>query len=330
MVEAIVVTGTAPYSFGEKLVIEFASQQPNTLIIAMDRITNPAIRHLSNVREICTDLDALASQSIIAFGEGVYNLLVEVLHRESVQAIRLVCFSAGVYEYGDFANLPTNQRLRLYGLNILGKAEALHAILRINSELSFDNRDGLTVGDIGSLHGLRLTPSRSLYSACKAFGLDFVIALHRGREIRRGVHIVPGPIDTHMLHRNHWISKAGAPSNLFEAIRGSGGDAYWRIFAECNESEFVQWVHHVGQDEVLMCDYFKKYIDVRRKVRQGSDGILDPSIAATIVYQVLNFGTANENLYILTAPNSTAMVKTMAFEESSRSDLCEGGKEWVH
>lgn len=127
--------------------------------------------------------------------------------------IAAAILAAGTYESGELVTTKIADRKRLVGVNVCGKVELLHAVLMMNQSLGFPSADALTLIDIGSLHALNLSGSRALYSATKAFGLDFCMALCRNSEVRRAIYIAPGPIDTHILHRNHLISSGDGGKN---------------------------------------------------------------------------------------------------------------------
>src|SRR5205085_811445 len=134
------------------------------------------------------------------------------------QEIDTLVYSAGVYENGPLVELSTAARANVLGVNIVCKIEVLHAVLAFNRTNDFDSSRGLTFVDVGSTHGLSPSATRSLYAPSKAFGLDLCIALCDGREVKRCLHVAPGPVDTYMLHRNHWVAKEQGPSQFLDFI----------------------------------------------------------------------------------------------------------------
>ena len=185
-------------------------------------------------------------------------------------------------------------------MNVCGKIELLHAVLSLNKQVGVDSSATVTFIDVGSLHGLQAAPGRSLYGSSKSMGLDLCLSLQFGQELKRVIYMVPGPIDTHMLHRNYWVSKEHGPVEFFEHVRTAFPDLYAAIFLDCDPSALRVAASRSGVDVVRVTDVFHRYKDRRAQQCASSDGILQPAeLADALVDIMTDESKYPEGAYIL-------------------------------
>jgi short-subunit dehydrogenase len=281
-------------------------------IVAIDKQHCPIVEDIGNARFINLDLNPLThpnSYKLLASElKGRIQRTLEELRSPGVGTLIL---SAGCYDWGCLADTTIEVRKRLIGVNVCGKIELIHAVLAVNQALGFKNSDELTLVDVGSLHGLVAAGNRSLYGATKAMGLDLCASLQRGGEIKRAIHVAPGAIDTHMLHRNHWVSKEGGPIEFLEALKDQGGTLYEDVFVMCNETGFARAASRYLNP---LNDVFHRYKRRRKKQFKHKHGVLNPIDVAHRVVKLLK-KKSSSGVHILTAPKGIVRMQNLKFTE---------------
>lgn len=209
---AIVVTGTAHRSIGEALVGLSGSLKKR--MVCVDIREN---RSLANVEQVVIDLNLLSSKK--AYPDHVRQMqrkLSSAICDVGCRGIGAIIQCAGVYDASRFEDHLLKTRACLIGLNFLGRLELLHCIMNINRVHGVDNSRMLTYVDVASSHALDISKDKAVYVASKAATLPLCAALVKGKELARVVYFAPGPVDTHMLHRNHWAIKNWWTARVFQ------------------------------------------------------------------------------------------------------------------
>lgn len=248
-----------------------------------------------------------------------YDSLVQCLSEGISQAqakcnfagIHLLILLTGVYDYGPLGDAELNVRKNLLGVNVCGKAEVLHAALKHNKLCGFSSSEGLTIVDIGSLYGLFPGRKRALYGGSKALGLHVCASLQLGAEVKRALHIAPGPIDTHMLHRNYWVLKEGGSERFIYAVMDAGVYSYDEVFKACNAQEFEKQVQLQGLDVQSLRKTFERYKARRKQQRMTAEGLLDATIAARAIRTII--ATGKEGIHIITSTGDQAKTRFVSF-----------------
>src|SRR5260370_40053687 len=91
--------------------------------------------------------------------------------------------------------------------------------MRLNADHGFDNATVLQLFDIGSLHALRHTSHRALYSSSKMAGLALFEELVARSGGGRAIHVAPRNIYTPPLHWNYWCLKENGDAKLPKLVR---------------------------------------------------------------------------------------------------------------
>jgi NADP-dependent 3-hydroxy acid dehydrogenase YdfG len=316
----IIISGTAPNSLGEAVVISLRRYDPEVPIVAIDLELNPSFGSIPNIHNIAIDLNPLTS--LRGYAELIRKLKDEIHNaqrRLGFKGINTAILAAGTYTSGPLVTIRLEERQRLIGVNICGTLEVLHAVLEINDALGFSSRDSLSLTYVGTLHALASSPGKSVYVATKAFGLDLCVSLRRGQEVFRAIYFAPGQIDTPMLHRNHWVSKENGSVQFFDYVRSSRADLYRRVFVECDDDAFREAVSSTRSDVNELAETFSRYKNQRTLQLQRPEGVLQPiDLANCVVDVVTNADSHPDGVYIVTAPNRTFLLEQIAFSAVGR------------
>lgn len=323
-ISVCVVTGIARHSFGASF-IRAALERPGGALIGIDRIPNPDFSNHARLRNFTFDLNPLTF-------EGGYKAFVKSLSEELSNAVHslgtthagsLIQF-AGTYELGRFLDHDLASRQRVLGLNLLGTTEVLYAIMALNEKLHYSNSEKLTHILIGSFQGLRTRAERSVYAASKAYGVDFCAALARGNEIAKCLYIALGPIDTAMLHWNHWAKKAHGPNEFFRSIFGGDPSIYRSIFMDCDEAALRLAVKpECSNDFLSLQSTLREYRAIRRAAFDSELGVLDPEICAEQLCRLLDRQDLQSGVYSFAGRGDKIFLTMTPFEALDRSRLFE-------
>jgi short-subunit dehydrogenase len=323
---ALVITGTAPCSLGEAIVREYSQRFPRKQIIGLDILHNKNLEAYSSFREIIFNLNPFDHpRGFDSYVQDLRSNINGALIKIGAAGISNLIQAAGVYDLGHFIDNSVASRKRLLGVNTIARTELLHLILSINAFRNIDSTRALSYVDIGAAHGMNATSGRSLYAASKAFGLDFCSALQKGSEIHRCIHFVPGPIDTHMLHRTHWVHRANGDPDFFDQIYLNRPERYKSIFVHCDEISIQEEAVIRSLDTSRILEAFAKYCEHRKLAFHTADGILDPHLCAKTVINILSEPTRYQpGIYFATSPANTGLkVQRLPFSTLIRRRLFE-------
>lgn len=313
-----IVTGTAPNSFGEAVVIALAQKHPSTSIVGIDLRQNPVLQTVPSFSEISINLNPLRSEDECdSLGRQCKTRLSTALDQFGCTGIGCLIQSAATYASSKFVEHDIVTMRSLLGLNVLGRFELLHAVLAINAERGVDSALDLEYVDVGSTHGLVASAGRPIYSATKAIGLDLCASLYANREISRCMYFAPGPIDTRMLHYNHWVVKAKGRRAQFEVAESH--NEYRSAFCDCNEDAFGRIFSNGREDREEVLDTFARYKHYRRAAFAGPEGVVTAQVCANALVSVISTADSHRSgVLSLTSPNGQISIKHATFEEMRR------------
>ena len=326
------VTGIALHSLGERFLSIYLEHEPTAKVIGADLDPTP----LSHPRlaTFSFDLNPLTCNSgYEGFATALRVALSGGLDRMRERSINCVVQSTGVYDFGRFLEHGVARRVRTLGVNLLGHIETLHAVMSLNAACGFDNSAILTSIDIGSFQGLYARAERPVYAPSKAAGIDFAGALFEGKEVARSLYFAPASIDTHMLHFNHWVKKAGGSEKLFSNVRGGDRHQYDAIFMRCDQRVLRNVAAACGLDPAEAEQTMLKYAEARKGAFAGSLGVLRVDTCARMLTALVrNPDHYPSGVYLAFAPYGAAPRLTEAgFRELSRLKLIEAigrSEEW--
>jgi short-subunit dehydrogenase len=284
----LLITGIAEHSLGESLVRHAARHHKFTKIICVDLYRNSSLEREVEYVPIQFNLNPLQHQGgSKGFSNELKKALNTALTQLGEEGFTCLIQSAGVYWAGALLDSTPQIRANLYGVNFLGRVEVLYTAMQINAERGLNNSASLTSVDVGSFQGLSTRAARSIYASSKAAGIDFAASLAVGAEVRRSLYFAPGPIDTLMLHRNHWVVKAQGPEALFNDIKSADRDLYRAIFVDCSEEVFRKMIE--GRSNSLeLLEYFQAYKAHRQVTALSELGILNPEECSDLLWTLVS------------------------------------------
>lgn len=322
------VTGVARHSLGEALVARLLRERGDRRIIGVDRVGNTALDSFKPFRQVVLDLDAFAdSRGLAAFASTLARGLSEVIDAHGRQPVQCLVQSAGVYDAGVFVDFDVKRRSRLLGVNLVGHVEVLRAVMQLNASLGVDNAATLTHIDVGSFQGLVPRAGRGLYALSKGAAIDLAAAMQVGRELHRSLYFAPGPIDTHMLHRNHWVVKAHGSSDLFDALWAGDAAAYKAAFVDGASAPLLDAARSRGEDLAEMEATFDRYRTFRQEARASEWGILDVEVCAEMLAAMVESPKQfPSGLYVATSRGGIGpRLRFVEFDRLARLHVVEEG-----
>lgn len=271
-------------------------------IIAINKTFNRELQETSRFRQLVFDLNPLKHPGEIqGFATELSGKLAHGLHEVGCDAVELLIQTAGVYDYGNFLDYCASRRTALLGLNVLGTAEVLHAVMALNNRRGLPNSKTLIHILVGAFQGLKVRANRSLYASTKAWGLDFCTSLAAGAEVAKCIYAAPVPIDTPMLHKNHWVNKAGGPENFFEAVLNRTRAEYDSIFRACDDS-VLREVGRKGFESELesLGAALVRYREERIRAHDSDLGVITAAYCASVLLNIVERSNSESGVYLIT------------------------------
>lgn len=143
---AVLVTGASRCSLGAALMAEMPNRHREWPIVAVDNQHNPDLDGPGIVRSIELNLNPFDSTNSYDRIADEVSVGIENAHLESgFPGIGIAIRAAGTYDFGRLVDLSMEARKRLIGVNVCGKNELVHGVLRINQTLRFDSPNALTL-----------------------------------------------------------------------------------------------------------------------------------------------------------------------------------------
>ena len=293
-----VVTGAGPFSLGQAVADQLAATAAasNVKVLAIDAA--PGSPGRSNVVPCRFDLNPLHDVSGYEAWSFELKRLVSSLSGpgDTDRPIVGVLLAAAKYHVGRFESTSPRERMDVLGATVLGNCEVLHAVMHHNATLGFDNADVLSVVDVGSLHFVRGTPHRALYCSAKAVGRALCSLLVAGFEVRSAVHVVPGPIDTPMLHWSHWVLRERGDANFLHEVRGKLPSLYAAIFRNGDSTALeaaIRLLHCHNSDGIR--EVFPRYTQRRKILSEADDGITTPEALGAYIAELMSHQARSES-----------------------------------
>ena len=318
----ILVTGAARYSLGEAIVLEYLKQSPNAKLFTINRTANPDLD--PRISQIVFDLNPLNHPGgIDEFDNEISELLDQSVQATGARGIDCLVQTAGAYDYGLLTEDDAIRRSRILGLNILGSVEVLSSVLHLNTRYPPSNQVGLTHVFIGAFQGLEVREKRQLYASSKAWAIDFCSSLEAGREVERCIYAAPGPIDTPMLHRNHWVNKAKGSERLFEEILRGPREQYEAVFLRGEASTLIECAQQRGANEVDRIKEAMVLYGMRRsETKVARLGLLSAASCAQVIVDTESCDQRGSGVYLIgNGQNGNPFVKFADFDSLDRYRL---------
>ena len=103
-----------------------------------------------------------------------------------------------------------------------------------------------------------------------------------------------------MLHRNHWVTRAGGAEDFFNKALGGPPEIYKSIFIDCDESilERIAREKFTRELENLRMA-MRQYIVVRREVFKEELGVLSPAACARVLTDMVTSHELVSGVYSL-------------------------------
>lgn len=322
---SIVLSGTARASLGESFVHRYCACTDRSPLISLDLQHNPYVANHEGVQALEFNLNPLEHpKGYTGFSDHLQSVLSDAVIRFSCSAVDTLLLSAARYTSGPLADSTLQSRKDILGLNVCGKYELLHSILTLNRRQGFDNDTDLSFVDIGSTRGLYPSEGRTLYAPSKALGLELCVALHSGHEVGRCLHVAIGPIDTHMLHANHWHVKENGPKAFVTDLLNQPS-LYHAVFVDCSVEAFEQACDLLAIHSHSLRNTFDRYVTRRCNLMESHEGILQPEdVADLLVKMVTDRQSYPSGLYVVTAQDQQFIVASHAL--TPRFKTCLPGR----
>jgi NAD(P)-dependent dehydrogenase (short-subunit alcohol dehydrogenase family) len=309
-----VVAGARQFSLGAELVCQLANLAPLSTILAID--VEPLNPPSGNVVIRRFNLNPFDDQrGFEAWSAELHQMFHLPKPSGGTQhPVRAVFLCAARYQVGRYECTTVDERAAVLGCNIAGKWEVLHAVMRLNAELGFDNPRELDIFDVGSLHAVRHSPHRALYNPTKTAGLELCRVLLNGSEVRRAIHLAPGPVDTPMLHWNHWVLKEHGDPDFPTLVKDRCPSLYRPIFREGDWAALAVAQRELGREDEAVRDVFGRYLHRRAVLAQTEEGITSPEILAEyIANQMLGARAYDSGIVEVSSPHGHFRVSNQAF-----------------
>ena len=314
----VVVTGAGLFSLGNAVVHELSSTSPDDTVLAID--AHPAAASRANVVAHRFDLNPFNH----ADGFEEWSTELNALVRSAVGAtkpagpIRAVFLGAAKYHVGMYESTTAAIRAEVLGSNVFGKWETLHATMRCNAESGFDNAGVLSMFDVGSLHSMRHTSHRALYNPSKAAGLALCRVMTSGSEVRRAVHVAPGPIDTPMLHWNHWALKENGDPQFPSLVGRRLPSLYGAIFRSGDIAALETAIRELRIEGPQVRAVFERYRHRRKVLAESEEGITTPeSLGAYLASLILDRKSTESGVVEVTSPHGKMTVVKRPFSHAA-------------
>lgn len=277
----VVVTGLSRHSLGEAFVRHLLTSTP-AYIIGIGRSINQDLPALPDLHQIPFDLNPFNfDSSLDGFSSQLQQRIIGVLRSWRAEQVDSLVQCAGVYEFGRLLDHRSEVRSEILGVNVVGVTEVLYAIMKLNRTIAPQATAGLSHLLVGSYQGLYARDHRPIYPPSKAHGIDFCTSLAEGQELSRCVYVAPGPIDTPMLHRNHWLTRASGNRRFFDTVVGADRSTYRSVFVDCDQATVAQIAREkfaAESDGILSA--MREYAAIRRESMSDHLGLLTPQACA--------------------------------------------------
>ena len=320
------VTGVATHSLGELFVTQYLACDTVGRVVGVDRVSNTRLGKIPRYVGLQKDLNPLSRAGYLEeFGTELRETVVGVLNELGADGVNSLIQSAGVYDSGPFLEHDSERRQRIIGVNFVGHVEVLYHVMALNAARGVDNAEFFTYIDVGSFQGLYVRAQRPLYAPSKAVGIDLCTALWEGREVRRCIYFAPALIDTHMLHENHWVKKAGGSGEFFRHMLEGPVDRYWAVFIKCDVTAIREAASVSGIDLETILQAFDRYCSIRQEAFKGSPGVLGADECAAILVKIaMEPDQYPSGVYFANSmPGEGPALWQALFSELSRGDLFE-------
>jgi NAD(P)-dependent dehydrogenase (short-subunit alcohol dehydrogenase family) len=318
----VVMTGFARHSLGEAFVRSFLNKRTGAHVIGIDKIRNTALPECRDFQQVEFDLNPLnCKDGLGAFALRFAERLSEAVTATGTQGIEFLVQCAGVYEFGKFLEHTAERRSEVLGVNVLGVTEVLHGVMALNRRLCHDNEKEFTHILVGSYQGLYARSGRPIYAPSKAYGVDLCTSLVGGGELAKCIYLAPGPIDTPMLHRNHWVTRAEGPETFFNEAFNGPLETYESIFVYCDDSSLEKFARKNFEPELENLRLaMGRYKDVRSEAFKEDLGVLSKASCAGVLTDMLTGHEMVSGVYSLTAEGMgrELAVKRTTFDSLNR------------
>lgn len=199
MRERALVTG-ASVGIGRAFAEELALRGRDLVLVARDAARLEQAAHdLSRRHSVAVEVlvaDLLTDEGVAAVAARLASL----------PAIDLLVNNAGRGSHGEFAAVPPSEHLELLRLNVAALVELTHAALRPMLE----RRHGAVL-NVSSVAAFQPVPREAVYSATKAFVLQFTEALY---EELRGTGVTVSALCPGLTHSEFQLRSGTEPTRL--------------------------------------------------------------------------------------------------------------------
>ncbi len=269
-----IVTGVKEFSIGEAIALNLLKSVPKINIICISRNDNKnLLKRLGNQGIfISMDLNPLNYGSLDEFQNSLEDEVrkgIKHFENPDIQepcGIDFLFNNSGVYDFGPLTKTPNESINNLIGVNYVGHVLTAKTVMALNEDRDFNNPKNFRLCEVGSFQGVDIRSGRPVYAPSKAVGIDFCQSLVRGNEVEMISYIAVGPVDTYMLHANHWSTKAGGDKEFIDNIFSNDAQTYKSIFIDGNQEAFGTYIAGLKKSlQTKLKETYSKYLEVRKK-----------------------------------------------------------------
>jgi len=302
MNKTAIITGVKEFSLGESIALKLQSMVKDINIILISRAENKRLSSRLGEQGIFIQMDL--NPFNYGKGEEAFEIFQQQLIKKIVltsdefkkkgrlnnKGIDFLFNNAGVYDFGPLTKISNKSISNLVGVNYVGHLMVAKTVMILNEDNGINNSTDFRLCEVGSFQGLRPRAGRSVYSPSKAAGVDACHSLADGNEVEVVSYIAVGPIDTYMLHANHWETKSGGSKEFIDQIFDSDKELYKSIFVDGNMKSFKNCLSNfkkVEQDKLK--ENYSKYLKVREKYAKTETLAIESAedVAKSIVSRML-------------------------------------------
>lgn len=275
-----IVCGAARGSVGEAICDHLLSSDRDRRLLRVDIAANP---RLDSARSafISHDFRRSRSPDSASLVSQCKEWVAELTHESQGPFIDSVYYCSGVYHSSPIAMWGDNDPNDVICVNLTGFLDVLRCVAVLRQCGDVMGGPAPRVCYVGSDHALRCTANRAVYVAAKIGAVGALIALAKEGAISAATWVAVGPIDTPMLHCNHWVIKSGGDRRFFDFALQSSDRDYDKVFTEC-DPDAIRTMAEIGRFDVgEMMETLERYRRARKTSVSADDRLLGPREVAS-------------------------------------------------
>jgi NAD(P)-dependent dehydrogenase (short-subunit alcohol dehydrogenase family) len=274
------ICGAATGSVGEAVCERVCHTRAADSLLYLDRTVNPNLMTAGIPFAEC-DFSAASILDPESVSLRICDAILALAPTGRDAIVTHLYFCSGIYAHARLADWDPTITANIINVNLLGLLLALHAIQCVHAfQGASQATAGLTVCFMGSEHAVSASAGRAAYCAAKTGAVAALLSLRNSRCIGSAVWVAVGPIDTPMLHRNQWVTKAGGSEQYYEFVSSRPASEYAAVFRECDLETACRLAAEGCFDVATTIEAFGRYVTVRQDLFAQECGVHSASEVA--------------------------------------------------